>query len=43
MIKILFFDFDGTISDAYKLSYNSMISIFEKNNLKINKRKLKKN
>ena len=29
MIKAIFFDFDGTISDAKSLSYNSLIETFE--------------
>jgi HAD superfamily hydrolase (TIGR01549 family) len=41
MIKAIFFDFDGTISDAKSLSQNSFIETFEELGYKFDKKKLR--
>ena len=41
-MKVLFFDFDGTISDALKLGQDSLIETFDNYGLKFNKTKAKK-
>ena len=42
MIKILFFDFDGTISDAKDLVYKTFTKVLEKHNYKFDKQKVHK-
>ncbi len=41
-IKIIFFDFDGTISDAKRVSYESLVSVLERNGYKFSKSKARK-
>ena len=40
MIKVLFFDFDGTISDAKKIAYDSMVRVLNEYDYGFDKRKL---
>ena len=40
-IKILFFDFDGTISDAYSLAFKSLVKTLDESNHKYDKSKIK--
>jgi phosphoglycolate phosphatase-like HAD superfamily hydrolase len=42
MIKIIFFDFDGTISDAKKLALSTLIEVLEEHKYKFNRKKLDK-
>ncbi len=42
MIKAIFFDFDGTISDAHKIVHDGMIWLFENEGYKVNRKKLKR-
>ena len=41
-IKAIFFDFDGTISDARKIAYSSMIRVLKEYEYKFNDSKLRK-
>ena len=40
MIRALFFDFDGTISDAKKIAYESMVQVLNEYNYNFNEKKL---
>jgi phosphoglycolate phosphatase len=42
MIKYIFFDFDGTVSDAKKLAYDKMSEALEEEGIKFSKTKLRK-
>ncbi len=42
VIKYLFFDFDGTVSDARRVTYETMCDTFESMKFKFSKSKLKK-
>ena len=42
MIKVIFFDFDGTISDAKEIAYSSMVKVLEEYGYKFNEQKLRK-
>ena len=42
MIKTIFFDFDGTISDAKEIAYSSMVKVLEEYGYKFNEQKLRK-
>jgi len=42
VIKAIFFDFDGTISDAKRISYQSMVRVLEEYGYKFNDSKLRK-
>ena len=41
-IKFIFFDFDGTISDARRLTYDTMIDVLDRMDFKFSRSKLKK-
>ena len=41
MIKVIFFDFDGTISDAKEISYLSLVRVLKEYGYKFNERKLR--
>lgn len=40
MIKVIFFDFDGTISDAKEIAYLSMVKVLEEKGYEFDKEKL---
>ena len=42
MIKAIFFDFDGTISDAKKIAYDSMVRTLDEFGYEFDKKKLEK-
>jgi phosphoglycolate phosphatase-like HAD superfamily hydrolase len=42
MIRYIFFDFDGTISDARKLTYDTMLDVLTKRGYKFSELKLRK-
>lgn len=42
MIKLIMFDFDGTISDARKLSYDSLVEVLDRYGYDYDKKKAKK-
>ncbi len=41
-VKYIFFDFDGTVSDAKRLTYETLINVLDKMQFKYSKSKLKK-
>jgi HAD superfamily hydrolase (TIGR01549 family) len=42
MIRAIFFDFDGTISDARKLIYDNIVALFKEEGYKFDKQELRK-
>ena len=42
MIKVLFFDFDGTISDAHSIAFKSMVQTLDELNYEFSRKKLLK-
>ena len=40
MIKVIFFDFDGTISDSRKIAYLSMVKVLDENGYEFDEKKL---